>query len=89
MSKEQIIAEAYYDERQGFGSIEHTLKKAREKDASITRGDVKEFLDKQEVKQQRKPTKVNSFVADLPRQEFQVDLADFGAMLASLLLCCY
>ena len=79
MSKDHIIAEAYYDERQGFGSIEHTLKRAREKDATITRGDVKEFLDKQEVKQQRKPTKVNSFVADLPRQEFQVDLADFGA----------
>ena len=78
MSKEQILAETYYDERQGFGSIEHTLKRAREKDATITRADVKEFLDKQEVKQQRKPTQVNSFVADLPRQEFQVDLADFG-----------
>jgi hypothetical protein len=54
MSKDRFIAEAYYDERQGFGSIEHTLKRAREKDATITRGDVKEFLDKQEVKQQRK-----------------------------------
>ena len=78
MSKEQILAETYYDEKHGFGSIEHTLKRAREKDASITRANVKEFLSKQEVKQQRKPTLVNSFVADLPRQEFQVDLADFG-----------
>ena len=78
MNKERIIAETFYDERHGFGSIGHTLKRAREKDATITRADVKEFLDKQEVKQQRKPTQVNSFVADLPRQEFQVDLADFG-----------
>ena len=78
MSKDDIIAEVYYDERHGFGSIQHTLKRAREKDSKITLDDVKEFLEKQEVKQQRKPLKVNSFVADLPRQEFQVDLADFG-----------
>jgi hypothetical protein len=78
MSKERIIAEAFYDEKHGFGSLQHTLQKAREKDPSITREEVKAFLDKQEIKQQRKPLHVNSFVADLPRQEFQVDLADFG-----------
>ena len=78
MSKERIIAEAYYDERHGFGSLQHTLKKAKEVDSSITYAEVKKFLDKQEVRQQRKPTHLNSFVADLPRQEFQVDLADFG-----------
>ena len=78
MSKDEIIAEAYYDERHGFGSIQHTLKKAREKDPKISLDDVKEFLGKQEVRQQRKPLHVNSFVPDLPRQEFQVDLADFG-----------
>ena len=79
MAKERIIAEAFYDEKKGFGSIQHTLSRARQKDASITRADVKAFLDNQEVKQRRKPLKTNSFVADLPRQEFQVDLADFGA----------
>ena len=79
MAKERIIAEAFYDEKNGFGSIQHTLTRARQKDPSITRGDVKAFLDNQEVKQRRKPLQVNSFVADLPRQEFQVDLADFGA----------
>jgi len=79
MSKDQIIAEAYYDERHGFGSLQHTLQKAKEVDPSITYAEVKRFLDKQEVRQTRKPTHLNSFVADLPRQEFQIDLADFGA----------
>ena len=79
MSKDRIIAEAYYDERHGFGSLQHTLKKAKEVDPSITYAEVKKFLDKQEVRQTRKPTHLNSFVADLPRQEFQIDLADFGA----------
>ena len=78
MSKGRIIAETYYDERHGFGSLQHTLQKAREKDSSITKAEVKAVLNKQEIKQQRKPIHVNSFVADLPRQEFQVDLADFG-----------
>ena len=77
-AKERAIAEVYYDERHGFGSIQHTLGKAREKYPGITREEVKAFLDKQEVRQRRKPLKVNSYVADLPRQEFQVDLADFG-----------
>ena len=79
MDKERVIAEAFYDKRHGFGSVQHTLARARQKDPSITRAQVKAFLDNQEVKQRRKPLKVNSFVADLPRQEFQVDLADFGA----------
>ena len=78
MAKERIIAEAFYDEKNGFGSVQHILTRARQKDPSITRGEVKAFLDNQEVKQRRKPLQVNSFVADLPRQEFQVDLADFG-----------
>ena len=78
MSKDRVIAATYYDERHGFGSLQHTYKKAKEVDPSITHADVKTFLDKQDVRQQRKPTHLNSFVADLPRQEFQVDLADFG-----------
>ena len=50
MATERIIAEAFYDEKKSFGSIQHTLSRARQKDASITRADVKAFLDNQEVK---------------------------------------
>lgn len=76
--KEQTIATVFYHPRTGFGSVERTFRAARAVDNTIRRGDVREFLAKQEVRQRKKPSKVNSFVADFPRQEFQVDLADFG-----------
>ena len=76
--KEQTIASAFYHPRTGFGSVEATHKAVKAKDATITRAEVRSFIAKQEIRQRRKPLKVNSYVADLPRQEFQVDLADFG-----------
>ena len=77
---EQTIAKVFYDRRKGFGSLEDTYRQAKELDRSITRAQVKSFLANQEVRQQKKPAKneVNSFVADFPRQEFQVDLMDLG-----------
>ena len=76
-AKEKTIAAVFYHPR-GFGSVERTFRAARAVDGGITRADVRDFLQKQEVRQRAKPSRVNSFVADFPRQEFQVDLADFG-----------
>ena len=76
--KEKTIATVFYHPRTGFGSVERTFRAAHAVDNTITRGHVRDFLAKQEVRQRKKPSKVNSFVADFPRQEFQVDLADFG-----------
>ena len=39
---------------------------------------MRSFLAKHELRQRRKPLKVNSYVAMFPRQEFQVDLLDMG-----------
>jgi hypothetical protein len=75
---EAIIKKIYYDVETGFGSIAKTLKKAQEVLASITYGEVKTFLAKQEHKQTKKRRKDNSYVAFGPREQFQVDLADFG-----------
>lgn len=77
-SKEQAIADVYYHPRYGFGSVEETHRHASMKHPGVNRADVREFLAKQEHRQRRKPLKTNSFVADFVRQEFQVDLADFG-----------
>ena len=57
-----------------------TYKAVHEKDASITRDDVKSFLKKQAVvqDQSQKGIKYNSFVSHEAREEYQVDLADFG-----------
>ena len=76
--REKTLAAVFYHPRTGFGSLEQTLKQARLRDASITRQQVRDFMAKQEIRQRRKPLKVNSFVADFPRQEFQVDLLDMG-----------
>ena len=77
---EETIAEVFYDKRNGFGSLQDTYRQVRELDPSITRAQVKTFLANQEVRQGKKPPKneLNSFVADLPRQQFQVDLMDLG-----------
>ena len=77
-TKDKTLADVFYDRRTGFSSIEHTFVAAHRIDPTITRTDVRAFIAKQEIRQRRKPLKVNSFVADLPRQEFQVDLLDMG-----------
>ena len=76
--REKLLAGVFYHPQTGFGSVEHTLKAARVQDAIITREHVRAFLAKQELRQRRKPLKVNSFVAMFPRQQFQVDLLDMG-----------
>ena len=76
--KEKAIAAVYYHPRNGFGSVEDTFRQARSTHPNVSREDVRAFLAKQEIKQRRKPSKTNSFVADTPRQEFQVDLLDMG-----------
>ena len=75
--KEDVISQVYYDKVYGFGSIEQTLKKALALDPTIKREDVKSFLDKQEVRQKRKPTKQNSFVPLEAHDEVQMDIAYF------------
>jgi hypothetical protein len=79
MSKEATISKVYYDLEKGFGSIAKTLQAAKKIDPNIKRDDVKAFLDKQEHRQGKKRRGYNSFVPFAPREEFQFDLADFGA----------
>ena len=76
--REKTLASVFYHPRTGFGSVEQTLRNARLRDAGITRQHVRSFIAKQEIRQRRKPLKVNSFVGFFPRQEFQVDLLDMG-----------
>ena len=54
LSKEQIISNQYYDVEEGFGSIQATLKKARQEDPTLTKQDVKKFMGKQPNKQLKK-----------------------------------
>ena len=77
-SAEDTISKVYYNVATGFGSIAKTLEQARKVDARITRADVQSFLAKQEHRQVKKRRKDNSWIPSGPREEFQIDLADFG-----------
>lgn len=74
----QILREVWYDPEDGFGSQAATLKQARERDPSITPAEVKEWFEDQESNQRKRGKGFNSYVTDFPRQQWQVDLADFS-----------
>lgn len=78
-SKKAVISKVYYNIDGGFGSIAKTLLEARKVDPSIRREDVKAFLDNQEIRQTKKRRGDNSYIPFAPREEYQFDLADFGA----------
>jgi hypothetical protein len=81
MSKDDAISQVYYDLEHGFGSLAETLQQAKALDKSITRADVQVFLAKQEGTQNKKAKQNNSFVPLAEaRQQFQMDLADFGTV---------
>jgi hypothetical protein len=79
MALARLLARVYYDPDTGFGSIAETLRQARQEEPNVTREQVKDFLDKQAGRQVRRAKLRSSFVAQGPRMEFQVDLADFSA----------
>ena len=74
LTKEQIISNVYYDLEKGFGSIQDTLKQAKEQDPSITRVDVETFMKKQPNKQIRGYRGSNSYTAPFSRFEYQIDI---------------
>ncbi len=75
---EAVIRKVYYDVKIGFGSIAKTIKQVQAINPSIRRSEVEAFLAKQEHRQAKARRKDNSYVAFGPREQFQVDLADFG-----------
>ena len=79
----------YYDPA-GYGSIVETLKDAKKYDKSITYDDVKKWKSSQAFGQKAKPRGMNSFIADAPREEYQMDFLFFadepGAVKNALLM---
>ena len=76
LSKDDIISNIYYDLENGFGSIDETLRKAKEQDPSINRVDVSEWMKKQPNKQIRRYRGSNSYTAPFARYEYQIDIMD-------------
>ena len=78
LSKDDVISNIYYDLENGFGSIDETLRKAKEQDPSINRVDVSEWMKRQPNKQIRRYRGSNSYTAPFARYEYeyQIDIMD-------------
>ena len=80
LSKEQIISNQYYDVEDGFGSIQATLKKARQEDPKITKEDVEKFMRQQPNKQVKNYKGFNSYTAPFARFQYQIDIMDMVSL---------
>lgn len=75
----ELLRNIFYDARRGFKSQAALLREARFDGARISKDEVRAFLRDQDVRQiKTTPARYNSFVPVRPRQQFQVDLMDFG-----------
>ena len=74
LNRTDIISNIYYNLDTGFGSINETLKKAKEQDPSINRVDVKNFMKNQPNKQIGRYRSSNSSTAR--SVDYQVDIMD-------------
>ena len=74
--KENISKKVYYNE-DGVGSVNETYKEAKKQLNSITIEDTKKWLEKQKGRQTKPYKGFNSYVADEPLEEIQIDLAIF------------
>ena len=73
---DEIIKKVYHD-LGGFGSIQSTFKDAKAKDPSIKLSDVQAWM-KRNVEKKTQVRGFNSFIADKPYEEFQMDLLFFN-----------
>lgn len=77
LSNDELLAVLYYDLEKGYGSAQDLYRRAKEERVTIHLDDVKKWLAKQPNKQ-RKAYKGsgNSYVANFPRDQFQMDIGD-------------
>jgi len=72
-AKINAIAKAWNDDA-GYGSIAQTVREAKKIEPSVTADDFKEWKAKQDVGQKAKMRGMNSFIANKPKEEYQMDL---------------
>ena len=77
--RQEIIGRVYENPRTGFGNQGQTLRRARAEDPTITREEVRQFLNNLIVRQDRPERGYNSFVPPALMFQLQVDLADMSA----------
>lgn len=72
------LKEMYYNPSTGFNSLDKFYKKAKDKDPTIKRKQVEEFIEKQYTyqinKQQQKPKDFSTIIAEKVGDNFQMDI---------------
>ena len=75
---DDLIKSIYYDPETGYSSIDKIYRKVKEIDSSVTRKEVKDFIDKQSVAQITKnvikPKKYNTIYSPSVNNNYQCDL---------------
>lgn len=83
LSNHEPLMALYYDIQSGFQSEAKLLIQAKKERADITRDEVHEFIKKRPSKQKAGYKTFNSFVADYPLHEFQIDIAEMAYLHGS------
>ena len=76
LTKDDIIANVYYDVEDGYGSINNTFKRAKEINKYIELDEVRQWMKKQPNKQIKNYRGYNSFIAPFARAGHQIDIMD-------------
>ena len=75
--KDIIIKKIYFSDEHGFGSVHATWREANKQHPGITLQNVQEWMNKQKHKQTKfKYSGENSYVANRPLQQIEIDLID-------------
>ena len=74
----------FYDIKTGYGSIKNLFNQAKEEKPSITYDEVREWYNKQKIKQTKNYKGYNSYTAPFPRYEYQIDFMDMNNLQKSL-----
>ena len=73
MTEKDEIIEKIYTDPAGFGSVQNTLKEVSKIDLSITKEDVKRWIE-MNTHQKTNLRGYNSYVSPGPKHEYQIDL---------------
>ena len=73
LSIEDYISKAYYDDEEGFGSMNKTLTDAKRYNEQVSLEDVRNWFAKT-IGVKRNLRGYNSFIADRCYEEYQMDL---------------
>ena len=76
LTQDDLLSNIYYDLERGYGSANSLYSQAKEQDETITLEEVRKWLRQQPNKQRKGYRGFNSYVANFPRDEYQIDIAD-------------